>query len=107
MSDVPMPDMDATRGVPPEATHLSGELHPGVDSPAEPGVAPAPASLVRMANQIASNAAHKPHDVAVERTAAHLREFWHPSMQRTLLAYVDAGGTGLDPIALDAVLALR
>jgi len=81
--------------------------HPGVDAPADPGVPQSPASLVRMANQIASNAAHKPHDVAVERTSAHLREFWHPSMQRTLLAYVDAGGEGLDPIALGAVLALR
>jgi len=94
-------------GVPPEATAPSGELHPGVDSPAEPGVTPAPASLVRMANQIASNAAHKPHDVAVERTAVHLREFWHPSMIRTLAAYVDAGGTGLTPIAAEALATLH
>ena len=107
MSDVPMPDMDATRGVPPEATHLSGELHPGVDSPAEPGVAPAPASLVRMANQIASNAAHKPHDVAVARTADHLREFWHPSMIRTLESYADTGAPGLTPIAAEALATLH
>ena len=88
-------------------TGTDDAVHPGVDAPADPDVPQTPASLVRMANQIASNAAHKPHDVAVERTAAHLREFWHPSMQRTLLGYLDAGGTGLDPIALDAVLALR
>ena len=93
--------------VPPEATAPIRELHPGVDSPAEPGVAPAPASLVRMANQIASNAAHKPHDIAVERTAAHLHEFWHPSMIRSLQAYVDAGGTGLGPIAAEALTTLR
>jgi len=93
--------------VPPEAMATSGELHPGVHSPADPGVTPAPESLVRMANQIASNVAHKPHDVAVARTAAHLHEFWHPSMIRTLLAYVDAGGTGLGPIAAEALTTLR
>jgi formate dehydrogenase subunit delta len=60
-----------------------------------------------MANQIAGNAAHKPHDVAVERTAAHLREFWHPSMIRTLTAYVDAGGTGLTPLAAESLATLR
>ena len=94
-------------GVPPEATAPSGELHPGVDSPAEPGVSPAPASLVRMANQIASNAAHKPHDVAVARTADHLREFWHPSMIRTLESYADTGAPGLTPIAAEALATLR
>ena len=94
-------------GVPPEATAPSREMHPGVDSPAEAGVVAAPASLVRMANQIASNAAHKPHDVAVERTAVHLREFWHPSMIRTLTAYVDAGGAGLTPLAAEALATLH
>jgi len=81
--------------------------HPGVDGPAGADVPQTPASLVRMANQIASNAAHKPYDVAVERTVTHLREFWHPSMRETLLAYVDGGGEGLDPIARDAITALR
>jgi formate dehydrogenase subunit delta len=79
----------------------------GPDVPADPGVPQTPASLVRMANQIASNAAHKRYDVAVERTAAHLREFWHPSMRATLQAYVDAGGTGLDPIAREALSRVR
>ena len=86
---------------------MSGVLRPGVDSPAEPGVSPAPASLVRMANQIASNAAHKPHDVAVARTADHLREFWHPSMIRTLESYADTGAPGLTPIAAEALATLR
>ena len=107
MSDELMPGVESTSGVPPEASGPSDELHPGIDSPAEPGVAPAPASLVRMANQIASNAAHKPHDVAVQRTADHLREFWHPSMIRTLQGYVDAGGTGLTPIAAEALATLH
>lgn len=65
------------------------------------------ASLVRMANQIASNAAYRPHDDAVAQVAAHLRDFWHPSMRAVLLAYVDAGGTGLDPVPLEALDRLR
>jgi formate dehydrogenase subunit delta len=77
------------------------------DESRPPVASPPPASLVRMANQIASNAAHKPHDVAVDRVETHLREFWHPSMSAALLAFLDAGGTGLDPIALEAVNRLR
>ena len=79
----------------------------GADSPADSGLPQTPASLVRMANQIASNAAHKTHDVAVERAAAHLQEFWHPSMRATLQAYVDAGGDGLSALALDALSSMR
>ncbi len=66
-----------------------------------------PQSLVRMANQIASHAEHKPHDVAVETVAAHLVDFWAPSMRSTLITYVDAGGAGLTPLARDAVDRLR
>jgi formate dehydrogenase subunit delta len=106
MSGVRHPGRSAPSGVPREAAAPLGGLNPGVDSPAQPGVVQAPASLVRMANQIASNAAHKPHDVAVARTADHLREFWHPSMIRTLEAYVAAGGDGLGPIAAEALAAL-
>jgi formate dehydrogenase subunit delta len=65
------------------------------------------ASLVRMANQIAGNAAYQPHDVAVAQVAAHLRDFWHPSMRTALIAYVDAGGTGLDPLPREALERLR
>ena len=88
-------------------TGTDDAVHPGVDAPADPDVPQTPASLVRMANQIASNAAHKPHDVAVERTAAHLREFWHPSMIRTLESYADTGAPGLTPIAAEALATLR
>lgn len=61
------------------------------------------ATLVRMANQIADNLAHQPHDVAVAGVAKHLRDFWAPSMREELLAYVDAGGDGLGPVAREAV----
>ena len=65
------------------------------------------ASLLRMANQIASNARHKPHDAAVAMVAAHLRDFWAPAMREHLAEWKDAGGEGLDPIAADALDSLR
>lgn len=66
-----------------------------------------PVSLVRMANQIAGHAEHKPHDVAVGLVAGHLRDFWAPSMRERLTAYVDAGGDGLTPLAREALEQLR
>ena len=66
-----------------------------------------PASLVRMANQIASNAEHKPHDIAVGLVADHLRDFWAPSMRLRLAVYVDTGGVGLSPLALEGLDRLR
>ena len=65
------------------------------------------AALVRMANQIAGNMAHLPHDEAVTAVAKHLRDFWHPSMRESILAYVDDGGDGLVPVAREAVERLR
>ena len=66
-----------------------------------------PASLVRMANQIASNAEHKEHDVAVGLVAEHLRDFWAPSMRERLITYVDGGGHGLTLVAREALDRLR
>ena len=58
-------------------------------------------SLVKMANQIADNFSF--HDDAVARTVDHIERFWAPSMQKSLVAYVDEGGGGLKPGTLDAV----
>jgi formate dehydrogenase subunit delta len=66
-----------------------------------------PESLVRMANQIASNTEHKPHDLAVQLVADHLRDFWAPSMRERLTEYVDAGGDGLTSVARAALERLR
>jgi formate dehydrogenase subunit delta len=90
-------------GVPgPDDTVAAADELPGV-----PGPDASVASLVRMANQIASNSAHKPHDIAVGWVADHLREFWAPSMRQRLVEWVDTGGTGLDAVARDAVELLR
>ena len=43
------------------------------------------------------------HDDAVARTVDHIERFWAPSMQKSLVAYVDEGGGGLKPGTLDAV----
>lgn len=65
------------------------------------------AALVRMVNQIAANVAHHPHDQAVTEIAAHLRLFWPLSMRAGLVGYLDGGGVGLTPLALEATERLR
>ena len=64
-------------------------------------------SLVRMVNQIAANVAHHSPEEAAELVAAHLRSFWAPPMRADILAYLDAGGAGLDPIAREGLELLR
>jgi formate dehydrogenase subunit delta len=66
-----------------------------------------PDKLVYMANQIGKFFAHETEDKAVADTADHLKKFWDPRMRKEILAYLAAGGAGLDPIALKAVTALR
>jgi len=59
--------------------------------------------LVTMANDIASYFASEPdHDQAVAGVRDHIRKFWDPRMRRDLVALVEAGGKGLDPVALAA-----
>ncbi len=77
---------------------MSGAVHADPDQVA---------SLLRMANQIASNSHHKPHDDAVAMVQTHLHDFWAPSMLRHLTEWMDADGEGLDPIAAEALEALR
>ncbi|HEX2808492.1 MAG TPA: formate dehydrogenase subunit delta [Kineosporiaceae bacterium] len=61
---------------------------------------------VRMANDIAAQFRHLPHDAAVAAVAGHLRSFWEPRMRAQLLEQVAAGGEGLDPLVLDAAARL-
>ncbi len=65
------------------------------------------AKLVHMANQIAHFFSSQRHADPAEGVADHLRLFWEPRMRRAILAHVDAGGEGLDPVALAAVKLLR
>ncbi|MCC6470181.1 MAG: formate dehydrogenase subunit delta [Alphaproteobacteria bacterium] len=58
--------------------------------------------LVRMANQISRFFTSSGETQAIADTADHIVKFWDPRMRAQLLAHVDAGGTGLDPVALQA-----
>ena len=59
--------------------------------------------LIRMANEIARNLRTQPGDQAVGATAEHIRSFWTPGMRAGLIAHAQAGGAGLDPIAVQAL----
>ena len=58
--------------------------------------------LVYMANQIAKFMESKPHDEGVSLLASHVNDFWEPRMRRQFFDIVDAGGTGLRPLVLEA-----
>lgn len=63
-----------------------------------------PERLIEMANQIARFFASQPRGSAPDAVADHLRAYWDPAMRRRIVAWTQAGGAGLDPVALDAVL---
>ena len=63
--------------------------------------------MVHMVNQIALNFGAYPHDDAVDRTVDHLKLFWERRMKQQLFDYVDAGGAGLNEVALEAAKKLR
>ncbi|MGW1888338.1 formate dehydrogenase subunit delta [Streptomyces sp. NPDC001970] len=60
-----------------------------------------------MANDIAANLGHLPGGLAAEEIAGHIGRFWDPRMRTRLVALVDAGADGLDPLVIDAVKLLR
>ncbi|MDG5497015.1 formate dehydrogenase subunit delta [Niveispirillum sp. BGYR6] len=66
-----------------------------------------PDKLVSMANQIGKFFATQPGDQAAAGIADHIRSFWDPRMRQTILAHLDAGGQGLDPLVRQALESLR
>jgi formate dehydrogenase subunit delta len=44
----------------------------------------------------------KPHDEGVSLLASHVNDFWEPRMRRQFFDIIDAGGTGLRPLVLEA-----
>ena len=63
--------------------------------------------LVYMANQIAKFFESKPHDEGVAGIASHINDFWEPRMRTKFFEIVDAGGTGLRPLVLEAAANIR
>lgn len=70
--------------------------------------APAALAVVRRANDIARQQAHRPDDEATEAVLVHLRTFWAPAMRAALAAAVDtSAGAALLPVAAAAARQLR
>lgn len=60
--------------------------------------------LCQMVNDIAHYFAAEPdHVLGVGGVAEHLKKFWDPVMRRQIIAHLDAGGEGLEPMAREAV----
>ena len=66
-----------------------------------------PDKLIRMANQIATFFESKKHDEAVAGTAAHISDFWAPTMRKQLFDHIAAGGSGLKPLVIEASPKIR
>jgi formate dehydrogenase subunit delta len=59
--------------------------------------------LVYMANQIGKFFATQGTEQAAAGTADHIKKFWDPRMRATILAHLEAGGQGLDPVVRTAL----
>ena len=59
--------------------------------------------LVHMANQIAVFFASYPREEAVSGVADHLKKFWERRMLEQAFEYIDEGGSGLHPLAFEAL----
>ena len=59
--------------------------------------------LVYMANQIGKFFETQGREQAAAGTADHIRKFWDPRMRAEIVAYVEAGGRGLDPVVRTAI----
>jgi formate dehydrogenase major subunit len=62
---------------------------------------------VRLADDIAAQFAHLPHDEAVAGIAGHVRSFWDPRMRAQLLEAVDSGADDVDELVREATVLLR
>jgi formate dehydrogenase subunit delta len=62
--------------------------------------------LVMMANQIAKFFEAQGEARAVPQIAKHIQDFWDPRMRRGIMAHIESGGAGLDPLALTALRTL-
>lgn len=59
--------------------------------------------LTMMANQIGAFFKAQGETAAPAAIADHLEKFWDPGMRRDIVAHLDTGGAGLDPLVRQAV----
>ena len=62
-----------------------------------------PDKLVYMANQIGKFFESQGREQAAAGTADHIKKFWDPRMRAEILAHLEAGGQGLDPVVRTAL----
>ena len=65
------------------------------------------AKLTMMANQIGAFFRAQGEAEAPASIADHLKKFWDPGMRADILAHLERGGQGLDPLVRKAVELLR
>ena len=65
------------------------------------------AKLIYMANQIAKFMESKPRAEGLDLLASHINDFWEPRMRRHLFEVLDAGGTGLRPLVIEAATKIK
>jgi formate dehydrogenase subunit delta len=63
--------------------------------------------LTMMANQIAAFFKAQGEAQAPAAIADHLKKFWEPGMRADIVAHLDKGGAGLDPIVRSAIELLK
>ena len=66
-----------------------------------------PQKLVMMANQIGAFFKAQGEAEAPAQIADHLKRFWDPGMRADIVAHLDKGGAGLEPIVRKGVELLR
>ncbi|MEX1214390.1 formate dehydrogenase subunit delta [Saccharospirillum sp.] len=61
-------------------------------------------SLIKMVNQIADNAPkQETPEATAEAVAGHLKKFWAKPMKAAIREHLQAGGDGLNEVAVEAV----
>jgi formate dehydrogenase subunit delta len=63
--------------------------------------------LVKMANDISRFFATQSGQPPEQGTAGHIKKFWDPRMRNAIIAHLDQGGAGLEPVARKAVEELK
>ena len=63
--------------------------------------------VIRLANEITVQFAHKPHDAAVEAIARHMNSFWDPRMRQNLVDLADQHRGDLEELVYDVIPRLR
>ncbi len=63
--------------------------------------------LTMMANQIGAFFKAQGEAQAPAAIADHLKKFWDPGMRADIVAHLDQGGSGLDPLVRKAVELIR